>query len=286
MTLIILVPTSISDTNWLISRLNTTAPKVISVQNPRCLILDTFGYLLTLEAVSGTTFMNRYDRTNLDLIQHIALQMLYTSIGMLSYFNGMIFISPNYNNISIFDHVNFTLLGVINCGLNIIQPRDIIYIENQKMLIITSQSTLTLFFVQFNSPTNYTCLNSLALPGQPQGLLKVDDTFFYMAMSDNKCVYSFHFDGVVWIRSLFVNVTQTVGSSSIYLGHVHIDDLERRWVVVVGFGLIIYDEWGSFLGMWKFGNQPYDIYISNDYRLIVSDYGNSALSLYEPSFIL
>jgi hypothetical protein len=283
----ILVPTSISDTNWLISRLNTTTPTiVISLQHPRCLVLDVFGYLLSLEVVSNVTFINRYDRTNLNLIQHTALQMKYTTIGMLSYFNGMVFISPNYNTISIFDHVNFNLLGVVNCGSNLGQPRDIIYIENQKMLIIASQTTYTLFFVRFYSPTNYTCLNSMSVPAQLQGLLKINDTFFYATMWANNCVYAYHFDGQMWNGSLFVNVTQALGTASVNLGHLQIDSLQRRWIMVVGFGLVIYDEWGTFLGMWKFGTDPFDIFIANDYHLIVSDYGNSSLSLYAPQIVI
>jgi hypothetical protein len=258
---------------------------MISLQDPRCLVLDIFGYLLTLEVVSNTTFINRYDRTNLNLIQHTALQMPYTTSGMLSYFNGMVFISPNYNTISIFDHVNFNLLGVINCGSNIGQPRDIIYIENQRLMIIASQAPFNgLYFVHFDSPTNYTCLNGTSLSGGPQAILKINETFFYVTTWAGHCIYAYSFNGQVWIRSLFVNITQTLGNSGVNIGHIQIDNLQRRWVMVVGFGLVIYDEWGTFLGMWKFGTSPFDIFISNDYRLIISDYGNSSLTLYEPNF--
>jgi hypothetical protein len=271
------------------SRLNMTPPtKIVSVQSPRCLIIDIFGYLLTLEAKNSTTYMNRYDRTSLTLVQSTGLAMSYTSVGMLMYYNGMIFVSPHYNTIYIFDHIKFGLLGTINCGLSISQPRDIIFIENQKTLIIASQNTNKLFFVLFNSPTNYTCLNGLSLPngGDPQALLKINDTFFYVTSWGTKCVYSYYYNGVVWISSLFANVTQTVGSSITGLGHLQIDNLQRRWVMAVGFGLVVYDQWGTFLGLWKFGNAPYDIYISNDYRLVVSDYGNSSLTLYEPNIII
>jgi hypothetical protein len=245
-------------------------------------VIDTCGYLLTLEVVSSTTFINRYDRTNLGLIQHTALQMQYTTLGMLSYYNGMVFIGSYTNNISVFDHVNFSLLGVVNCGSNLGQPRDIIFIENQKMMIIASQTTDTLFFVRFYSPTNYTCLNSTSLPGGPQALLKINETFFYTTTWSSKCIYSCLFNGQVWIPSLFANVTQTLGTSSINLGHLQIDSLQRLWLMITGFGLVIYDELGTFLGKWKFGNKPFDIYISNDYRFIVSDYGNSSLTLYDP----
>jgi hypothetical protein len=269
--------------------LNTTIPtKIIPVQYPRCLVIDTFGYLLTLETINITTYINRYDRTNLQLIQQVALQMQYNSISMLSYYNEMIFISPYYNNISIFDHVNFSLLGIINCGSSLNQPRDIIFIENQKMLIIISLSTNTLVFVRFNSPTNYTCLNSTHLPSgaSPQALMKINETFFYVTTWSSKCVYSYSFNGLTWIQSLFANVSQTLSISSIHLGHLHVDSLGRRWMMVVGFGLVIYDEWGMFLSSWKFGNASFDIYISDDYRIIVSDYGISSLTLYEPNITL
>jgi hypothetical protein len=200
----------------------------------------------------------------------------------------MVFISPNYNNISIFDHINFNLLGVINCGSNISQPRDLIYIENQNMMIIASQSNYRLVFVRYYSPTNYTCLDSISLSssGDPQALLKINETFFYVTTGTYCiCVYGFHYDGHVWIQSLFANINQTLKIPNISLGHVQVDNLQRRWVIVVKFGVVVYDQWGSFSVMWKFGNKPFDIYISNDYRFVVSDYGSFSLILYEPPII-
>ncbi len=235
----------ISNINWLISLLNTTTPtNIVSVQSPRCLIIDIFGYLLTLEAISSTTYSNRYDRSSLTLVQSAALSMTYTAVGMLMYYNGMIFVSPHYNTIYIFEHINFGLLGTINCGSSISQPRDTIFIENQNMLIIASQNTNQLFFVLFNSPTNYTCLSGLSLPNgdDPQALLKVNDTFFYVTSWGTKCVYSYHYNGGVWIPSLFANVTQSTGPSITGLGHLQIDNLQRRWVMAVGIGLVVYDQ--------------------------------------------
>ncbi len=268
--------------------MNTTTPtKLVPVQFPRCLIIDIFGYLLTLEAKNSTTYINRYDRTSLTLVQSTALSMAYTSQGMLTYNDGMIFVGSYTTTISIFDHINFGLLGTITCGSNINQARDIIFIENQNTLIIASQNTNQLFFVRFYSPTNYTCLSGISLPnGDPQALLKINETFFYVTSWGNKCVYSYHYDGEVWIPSLFVNVSQILGASIVGLGHLQIDNLERRWVMVVGVGLVIYDQWGTFLGLWGFGTSPFDIYISNDYHLIISDYGNSSLTLYEPDIYI
>jgi hypothetical protein len=98
----------------------------------------------------------------------------------------------------------------------------------------------------------------------------------------NGCIYSGYYNGGVWTSSLFANVTQTLGISNIHGGHLQIDNLGRRWMMVVGYGIVIYDQWRDFLSKWKFGTSPYDIYIGNDYRLIVSDYGSSSLTLYEP----
>jgi hypothetical protein len=119
---------------------------------------------------------------------------------------------------------------------------------------------------------NYTCLNGTTLPTvDSQALFKINETFFYVTSWSNKCVYK-----GIWIPSLFANVTQTVRSSIVGLARLQIDNLQRRWVVAVGFGVVVSDQSGNFLGLWKFGNGAFDIYISNDYRLVVSDYRNSS----------
>ena len=46
------------------------------------------------------------------------------------------------------------------------------------------------------------------------------------------------------------------------------------------------DQWEIFLVSWKFGHSPCDIYISNDYRLIIPDYNNLTLTLFNPNKIL
>ncbi len=87
----------------------------------------------------------------------------------------------------------FDIFLFIDLSLN--QPRNIIFIENQKLIIIASQNINALFFVSFNSSTNSTCLNGTTLPnGDPQALFKIKETFLYVTSWSNKCVYSYHYN--------------------------------------------------------------------------------------------
>lgn len=244
--------------------------------------MDIFGYLLTLETLSTTLYVNRYDRTSLTLIKSTALPILYTKMAALTYYNNMIFIGTENNTVFVFDHVNFTLLVNISCGSSLSQPRNIVFMESQKLMIIASYANDKIVFFRINSPTSYTCLNSTTLSGGPQALLKINDNLFYATTYDSISIYSYQFDGQTWVRSLFANVSQTIGLSNINLAGMQVDNLQRRWVAAVKFGLVIYDQWGTYLGKWKIGTYPFDIFISNYYRVAIAENKNSTLSLYDP----
>jgi len=244
--------------------------------------MDIFGYLLSLEASFTTTYVNRYDRTTLTLVKQTALPIPYTTLAILTYYNNMIFISGPNATVFIFDQVNFILLATITCGSNLNQPRNLIFIESQNLMILVSYKNDKIVFFRINSPTNYTCLNSTTLAGGPQALLKISDTFFYATAYDGITIYSYQFDGQTWGQSLFVNVSQTTGLSSIGVAQLRVDNLQRLWVTLPHYGLAIYDQLGNFLGKWKVGSMPFDIFIFDDYRVIIAETGNTNLSFYDP----
>ncbi len=85
---------------------------------------------------------------------------------------------------------------------------------------------------------------------------------------------------------MFVNVSQTTGLSSIKVSYVQVDSYQRRWVILAHYGLAVYDQWGAFLGKWIVGTNPFDIFISNDYCVVIAENANSTLSLYDPQIRL
>ncbi len=84
----------------------------------------------------------------------------------------MILISVPYNIIYIFDHVNFTLLGNITCNSEFSEPRNIIFLESQQLMIVVSYTNSKIIFFRINAPTSYTCFNRTLLPGGAQAHLK------------------------------------------------------------------------------------------------------------------
>jgi hypothetical protein len=247
----------------------------------RCLEMDVFGYLLSFESISPTTYVNRYDRTSLTLIKRTPLPITYTTVGALTYYNKMIFIGTENSSIYIFDHVNFTLLGNISCGTSLSEPRNLIFMESLNIMIVASYTNNKIVFFRINSATSYTCLNSTSLNGGPQALQKINDTFFYATAYQIACIYSYQFDGQVWIQSLFANITQTLGIANTDVAQVRVDQLQRRWVMLPKYGLIIYDQFGTYLSKWKMGYRPFDIFISNDYRVIIAENSNFSVTLYD-----
>lgn len=154
--------------------------------------------------------------------------------------------------------------------------------ESQKLMIIASYYNDKIVFFRINSPTNYTCLNSTTLSGGPQALSKINDNFFYAITYNSASIYSYRFDGQTWVSSLFANASQATGLSNTRVAQLHVDNLQRRWAVLAYFGLVVYDQWGTFLGKWKIGSTPFDIFISDDYRVVIAENGNSNLSFYDP----
>lgn len=283
----LLVPSLVANTNWLLSRFNgTTNRKTILVPYSRCLAIDIFGYLISLEIQPNKIYVNRYDRTNLMLIKQVELPVPYTVVPMLTYYDRMIFISGENNRIYIFDDLNFTLLRQITCGTNLDQPRNLIFMESLKLMIVGSYDNNKLTFFRVNSLTNYTCLNNTVSDGKLQALFKVNDTFFYLTTIATYVIYSYQFDGQIWIRSVYVNVSQTLQLAGISVAHIKIDSYQRRWVLVQKFGIVLYDQWGTYLGKWNMGKQPFDLIILNDYRIIVGENNNSSfLTLYDPQIV-
>ncbi|UJR17935.1 hypothetical protein I4U23_004834 [Adineta vaga] len=277
----------ISNISWILSRLNTTnIIHTIPIAYARSVAMDLFDYFLTLEAYSGVTYVNRYDSTNLKLIKRTPLPITSTSSAILTYYNKMIFISASYNIIYIFDHVNFTLLGNITCDFEFSEPRNIIFLESQQLMIIVSYINSKIIFFHINSPTNYTYFNSTSLPGGAQALLKINDTFFQVTTYNTGIIYNFKLNGQIWISSLFVNVSETSGVSNVRLASLHIDHLQRRWVMLSSYGLAVYDQWGNYLDKWKVGIDPFDIFILNDYRVAIAQRANANFTLYNPQILI
>ncbi len=64
------------------------------------------------------------------------------NVGMFTYDNGMLFISPvNETFTSVYDHTNLTLLTTISCDSYLSWPEDLIFIESENIMIIVLAKT-------------------------------------------------------------------------------------------------------------------------------------------------
>lgn len=283
----LLVPSSVSDTNWLISRLNQTTPfRQVTTERARALAIDAFGYLLTLDTVNSTSFFTRYDRITLNRIKRYVLPLNISDAGIFVYHKQMLFTSPRTQNfVHVYDFINFTLLSVITCGSFLQEPRDIIFVQNGHVMVVASTLNHFVLFFQVNSPTNYTCINRIASVNQTHGLAKVNETFFYATTWVSKDIYAFRFDGNNWTVSFFTNtltVVPSIGGLDVAPVYPRIDPHGRLWVVIFYYGLIVYDQHGTLLGKWRIPMVIFDVIITADYRFILSNRINSSLTIYDP----
>ncbi|CAF1235311.1 unnamed protein product [Adineta steineri] len=80
-----------------------------------------------------------------------------------------------------------------------------------------------------------------------------------------------------WTSNLFVN-----GSAGSGGAHVTIDDCNRRWFVISGVGIKIFDKFGINIGTWAVTTGIFDILILPFYVIIVSDNANNSIIRVDP----
>ena len=272
----------ISNTTRLFERLRNTTNSMItiSVTKPRCLLMDNDNLLVTIEQTSlAPSYLDRFNPTNLTRQEHISID---TKVTNLAYFNSRYYIGIDMNQtISVFTHDNTSnALKFINnintnSALAMADVRDMIFLDNGQTMIVASSANKLLFFFSLINNTNYMMQYTIQLNyTTPHGLYRVNYSFFYVVSWNSNSVYEYHYNQTTsnWTEKLFVNA----GS------HIMIDDCNRRWLTVFGYGIRVYDEYGNNFENWNLGSGYFDSLLLENDVVILSNQAQSTITRLDP----
>ncbi|CAF1076586.1 unnamed protein product [Adineta ricciae] len=280
-------PCCMSNTTLLLQKLQNAANPMINVTitQPRCLLIDNNGSLVTIEQISnGQSYFDRLDPQTLTLLEHIPINAMVANIG---HYQDKFYIGINNNNtISVFKkgqtNNSLVYLTNINGGATPMKGvRDIIFLNNGSTMVVASADNNCIYYYAVVNDTYYPLINYTTVNyNTPHGLFPLNDSFYYVAAWSIPSIYSYKYNtqSANWTQSLFA----TAPAPSAYGAHIFVDDCNRRWFTVYGYGIRIYDANGASLGNWSIGGGYFDALLLDNYVLILSNSANSKLTRIDP----
>jgi hypothetical protein len=161
--------------------------------------------------------------------------------------------------------------------------REITFIRNSSLMLIASYATSQILFFNVLSTKNY----SSAIPSsisvtKPCGLYAVNDSFIYIASwVASTPVSTLKFSNNTWSVSSLPN---TVPSGTERIFQTTVDSCGRLWLVVTGFGIRIFDAWGSvLLYEWPVSANINGFILLNNYELFVTDFSGNQITRFDPN---
>ena len=259
------------NTSLLLSELNTAASTYVSVSGPRCLLLDSNGYLVTVSR--GTKSIVRFDPNDLTSISAPASPIFPAAPYSIAHRNGAYYVGFSYY-ILVVHSTNMTQLHNISTSV-LNSTRDIMFLDNgQTMVVVSVNNDRLLFFNRSGVGSyNYDFLGFQNVScSKPHSLAYVNDTFFYLITWSNSavCTYSNSGNMLMWAEQLVLNLSSMTNASN--GAHISMDDCGRWWVSTAASGIQILDGQGSLLGTWKpIGLYVFDTLILDNYVIYISD---------------
>ena len=269
-----------ANTTALVDLLNATTPTYANVSGPRCLILDDHGYLVTVSKTNQSIV--RFHPNNLTEINIPASPIFSDQPISIAQSNGAYYVGFD-TKILVVHSDNMTQL----CSINIpfaSGVRDIIFLDQGKMMIVASPYHHILLFFNRSSTGSYNydfmSAQNVSCPN-PHGLLYINDSFFYATSWRDNAVYAYARNATSWIETLFLDAWPATGSSQGY--HVFIDRDHRTWFSLGPYGLRVFDSQGSTLGTLKPpGSEIFDAIILENYVIYLSDISSNRIIRLDP----
>ena len=274
---------SMPNTSLLLEKLNTATPIYGEVRSPRCLLLDSNGYLVTV-SYSDKTIVRFYPN-NLTQISTPASPNFTENPYSIAYSSGAYYVGF-INCILVILSSNMTQLhSISNSGL--FNTRDIMFINNgQTMIVASVDNNRLLFFNQSSAGSynyDYVSYQDLGCPN-PHGLFYLNDSFFYATSWSSNKLYSYSNAGntTSWTEMFLMN---TLPNSSTSAGaHVSMDESGRLWVSLGSFRLRIFSGQGAELGILNLmGTDVFDVLILDNYVMFVSGLVSNRITRIDPN---
>jgi hypothetical protein len=266
------------DLNYLLNKLTNGTWTSVNISNPRNLLLDTNGYLVTVEA--SLPKLDRFNAQNLTLIDrtvisnNINLDAFAVGFSNNAYFaplgNGTIVVIPS-GNLNILDNINSPYIQNV---------RGIIFVNNGSTMVFTNiYNNVIYFFNQTNNASlNYTFAYQQSVNYRyPHGLTGYNENLFYAVSHTNNSVYSYSAvqNSTLWIERLVVNTNSTISNGGGTF--VTIDECGRYWFSLETSFIGIFDSLGSWIGNFSLGSGTImDVLITDNYVMYFSDSNQTA----------
>ena len=271
------------NTSLLFDKLNTATPNTVNVINPRCILLDDRGYLVTVSYTAKTIF--RFYANNLTLIDLPASPIFSDYPYSVAQYNGAYYVAFDAY-ILVVHSGNMSQIGSITSAA-LSGARDMVYVNNGQTMIVASTSNYRLVFFNRSSSGSYNydyigyqTVNYAA----PHGLLYVNETFFYATSWGDGTVYAYSSSGnaTSWTEKLALDVGSSVGH--INTRHVFVDQCGRYWLSSVSNGVKIISDDGFFFDTFSpMGSLPFDTFIGDNYVVYLSDPASNRLIRVDPN---
>src|SRR5262249_6314519 len=130
------------NTSYLLNELKTVSSISAYVANPRCIVFDNHGYLVTVSYTNNTII--RFYATNLTIVDQPIPPIFNDNPTNLAYYNETYYVGFSYY-ILVINSNNFTILNNITSSyLNGV--RDMMFINNGEIMIVASTQRGSLVF--------------------------------------------------------------------------------------------------------------------------------------------
>ena len=271
-----------SDTHFLVERLTAATPTYADVDQPRCLVLDNCGYLVTISM--GNRGIVRFHPANLTTVDQPASPLFPSTPLTLNYFDGAYYVGLD-NYILVVHTGDMTILNSISDPL-LSGIRDMMFLNNgQRMVVVSTVSSSLFFFDRTDAVSrNYTFVWSQPVSCvYPHGLFYINDTFFYMISWGNNTVYTYSEStyGTAWTETLVLDAWSLTGSSD--GNHITLDAYGRYWLSLGQYGIKIFDSAGSIGGAFQPANASiFDAIIVDHGPIYLSDTQSNRIIRIDP----
>jgi len=259
------------NTSYLLNQLNTVTPIFANVLKPRCIVLDNYGYIVTVSSVNYTIV--RLYSTNLTVVNQPVSPKFTSQPIAIAYYDETYYVGFDSFILAI-DSSNFSILSNITTP-SLQGTRSMIFLDNGQTMVVTATSVhLILFFNRSDNVSktySYFYQQSANYP-YPHGLWYVNDTYFYVTSWQNNVIYSYSAinNSLTWKESLFINASSVASGHN--GDHLVVDECDRFWFLLGVNGIRIFDNQGVLLGNFTMINSNmFDAIISDDYVIYLSD---------------
>ena len=272
----------ISNTSYLLNKLNTTASIITQVFSPRCLVLDNNGYIVTVSQQNWTIV--RLYATNLTVVKYPTPPTFPINPNTITYRSEAYYVGFD-PYILVLSSSNFTVLHNITAPY-LQGTRGMIFLNDGQTLVAASTNNqYILFFNQSNTVSqSYTFVGQQYVNySYPHGLWYISDTFFYVTSWGDNTIYSYSATNVstVWTQNFFLNAKPAAPASD--GNHLTIDECNRYWYSLGSNGMKIFNNQGllvvNFTAIISF---PFDALITDKYVIYLSDTSSNIIKRIDP----